>query len=989
MGDMEQQESEALGQLCKQFADNIIQYKSALYDEANTRVDFIDKFFEMLGWDVRNTQGYSEHYREVVREDKVVIQGKPKAPDYSFRIGGLRKFFVEAKKPIINIKDDVVPAYQVRRYGYTAKLSLSILTDFEEFSVYDTRIKPAKGDSAAVGRLFYCTFDQYAEKWDFLKGTFSKEAILKGSFDRYAQETKIKKGTSDIDRDFLALISTWREDLAKNLALRNPGLDVYGLNAAVQKIIDRIIFLRIAEDRGTEDYGLLRDKTKSENAYYELNGLFLLAQQKYNSELFRVDPSVSQLAVDNKVLRDMVGALYYPDCPYEFSVFPLEVLGNIYEQFLGKTIRLTAGHQAKVEEKPEVRKAGGVFYTPQYIVRYIVQETLGPLFDGKTPEAAGALRVVDPACGSGSFLIGAYSWILTWYLDHYTQEKTLKAVLKQEKIYQVRDGEYRLTIRENQRLLLEHIWGVDIDPQAVEVTKLSLLLKLMEDEGLESASQNSLFKSSDFRFLPSLDANVVCGNSLVGPDYYDDKNLSLFDVDALRAVNAHDWKKAFPKVFAAGGFDAVVGNPPYVRQEILGAEFKAYAQRAFTTYAGTADLYTYFIERGMGLLKTGGRFGYIVANKWMRANYGKELRRWLAQQGIDEIMDFGDLPVFQDATTYPCILRLIKGEPQETFHGVNVPSLDFADLGEWAKANRFPVRRDLLSGDGWNLTDETTARLLRKLLSTGTPLGDYVEGKIYRGVLTGLNEAFVVDTATRDSLVAEDPRSAELLKPFLAGRDVKRYEPLASDKWVIAIHKGWTNQQSGAVRNKWNWFQENYPALAKRLAPFEVQGKARFDQGDYWWELRACDYYAEFERPKILWPEIAQSARFTFDAENFYFNNKAYMIMSDDFALLGILNSQLLKFVIHHSCTDLQGDSFNFSAVFVQKAPIVFVENIWAIIRELAQERLNVARLAHQGPIHDKALLQQKADLLDRRIDAEVYRLFGLTEEEVRVVEGG
>lgn len=229
----EKEKLSKLSELVRQFQQNLSQYKSGKYDEANTRVDFIDKFFELLDWDVRNEQGFSEQYRDVVREDKVQIEGKQKAPDYSFRIVGVRKFFVEAKKPSVNIKEEIEPAFQVRRYAYTAKLPLSILTDFEEFAVYDTRIKPSKEDKASVGRIFYCTYLEYEKHFEFIYNTFSKTAILKGSFDRYVEQNKSKKGTSEVDKELLKLIEDWRTELAKNIALRNPQLDIYNLNLAV------------------------------------------------------------------------------------------------------------------------------------------------------------------------------------------------------------------------------------------------------------------------------------------------------------------------------------------------------------------------------------------------------------------------------------------------------------------------------------------------------------------------------------------------------------------------------------------------------------------------------------------------------------------------------------------------------------------------------------------------------------------------------------
>ena len=467
------------------FAANAAQYKSPQYDEANTRTDFIDKFFALLDWDIANNQGFSEVYREVVREDKVKIDGSQKAPDYSFRIGGTRKYFVEAKKPSVNIKEASDPAFQVRRYAYTAKLPLSILTNFAEFAVYDTRIKPNKNDTAGTARIFYCTFQEYEKHFDFIYNTFSKSSILKGSFDKYVEDNKNKKGTSEVDAELLNLVENWRVELAKNIALRNPALSIYNINSAVQKTIDRIIFLRIAEDKGMEETNILKTITNTENIYEKFNLLVEKANLKYDSSLFDSEDWLIHLVVDNKILKDIIDNLYYPECPYEFSVLPIEILGNIYEKFLGKTIQfrnVKNTHTVIVEEKPEVRKAGGVFYTPQFIVNFIVQNTVAEKIQNKTPDEIAEIKICDPACGSGSMLVGAYQCLLSYHLDYYINENNIKKSLKKGVVFQVSHNSYRLTIAEKQRILQNNLFGVDIDPQAVEVTKLSLYLKLLENE---------------------------------------------------------------------------------------------------------------------------------------------------------------------------------------------------------------------------------------------------------------------------------------------------------------------------------------------------------------------------------------------------------------------------------------------------------------------------------------------------------------------------
>jgi len=414
--------------LVERFARNLDVYKRGDYKEAHVRVEFIDPFFEILGWDVRNVQGYAEQYKDVIHEDAIKVSGATRAPDYCFRIGGVRKFFLEAKKPSISVKGDVGPAYQLRRYAWSAKLPLSILTDFEEFAVYDCRQRPKPDDKAGVGRVMYLTFDQYLDRFDDIHSVFAKESVLKGSFDRYVQDAKRKRGTGEVDAEFLKEIEGWREVLARNIALRNPALSVYELNFAVQRTIDRIIFLRMCEDRGIEDYARLLALTSAPHIYARLGDLYRQADEKYNAGLFdfRADTLTKTLSIDDKVLKPILSGLYYPQSPYEFSVLPAEILGQVYEQFLGKVIRLTPAHRAKVEEKPEVKRAGGVYYTPTYIVDYIVQQTVGKLIEGKTPRQINKLRVLDPACGSGSFLLGAYQCLLDYHRQWYEAHDPVK-----------------------------------------------------------------------------------------------------------------------------------------------------------------------------------------------------------------------------------------------------------------------------------------------------------------------------------------------------------------------------------------------------------------------------------------------------------------------------------------------------------------------------------------------------------------------------------
>ncbi|MEA1951640.1 MAG: Eco57I restriction-modification methylase domain-containing protein, partial [Planctomycetota bacterium] len=793
-----------IADLCDLFRRNRDSYLSPSYNETQLRREFLDPFFKALGWDVDNEEGYAQAYKDVIHEDSIKIGGSTKAPDYSFRIGGTRKFFVEAKKPAVNIDQDISPAFQLRRYAWSAKLPLSILTDFEEFAVYDCRVRPEKNDKPSKARTLYLKFEQYAERWDEIASIFSRDAILKGSFDKYAESTKKKRGTAEVDDAFLKEIEQWRTDLARNLALRNPNLTQRELNFAVQKTIDRIIFLRICEDRGMETYGGLQSLPNGPRIFPRLCELFRRADERYNSGLFHFsrekgragspDEWTLSLKIDDRVLKDIIRKLYYPDSPYEFSVLGADILGQVYEQFLGKVIRLTKGHQAKIEDKPEVKKAGGVYYTPTYIVDYIVEQTVGKLLQGKQPHEVAArtkkawkpakrgrpLTVLDPACGSGSFLIGAYQYLLDWYLDRYIDHDPAK---HKDRIHQTSKDQWRLTTAERKRILIDHIYGVDIDPQAVEVTKLSLLLKVLEGENQESLErQMRLFHE---RALPDLADNIKCGNSLIGPDFYEGRQLDLFDEDERLRINVFDWQDEFSEIMRSGGFDAVIGNPPYIRiqtmKEWAPAEVDFYKRKYVAASKGNYDIYVVFVERGLSLLNAAGGLGFILPHKFFNAAYGVPLRTHLTEgKHLSQIVHFGSEQVFSAATTYTCLLFLSKG------HSRRCRFTQVQSLPDWIQTGCGETGEILakdINGVAWNIQVGPGAAVMRRLAHVSRRLKDVAH--LFVGLQTDADAVFILNevghTKTRlqcKSVATSKSHAFENahLKPFLKGSlDIRRY----------------------------------------------------------------------------------------------------------------------------------------------------------------------------------------------------------------------
>ena len=461
--------------LVERFGNSIEVYKSKDYDEADVRQEFLNPFFAALGWDMENKEGKPHFNRDVVHE----ARSTSGTPDYAFRIGGSTKFFVEAKRPSADLEHDPRWAIQLRRYGWNKKLPVSILTDFEEFCVYDCRIPLAKKDNANTARIpsLLMRFTDYIDRWAEIEGIFSREAVLNGAFDKFSTGKHLKQATKLVDEKFLEDMEHWRKLLASNIHKNHPDLTSYELNFAVQRTVDRIIFLRMCEDRGIERMAQLHGLMAGPRIYPRLVDIFERADKKYNSGLFHFskekgregvpDSLTPGLVIEDKVLKEILSTLYDDKAysVYDFSIMPPEILGHVYEQFLGKTIRLTP-KRVYIEDKPEVRKAGGVYYTPRYIVDYIVKNTIGRLCEGKNAAEIAKFRIVDPACGSGSFLLAALQYLynvhLQLYIDKFTKTGNVPASPLPKgghrkkndppAMYKGRNDEWQLTTAEKRRI---------------------------------------------------------------------------------------------------------------------------------------------------------------------------------------------------------------------------------------------------------------------------------------------------------------------------------------------------------------------------------------------------------------------------------------------------------------------------------------------------------------------------------------------------------
>lgn len=967
-----------IDRLVERFREYGAAYRQHGYNEAQLRREFVDPFFEALGWDLANRQGVSDAYKDVVLEDRLIVGTANRAPDYSFRIGGERKFFVETKKPAVNLHDAPSPAFQLRRYAWSAKLPLSVLTDFEEFVVYDCREEPSKDDPAATARLLYIRFEEYGSRWHEIRDLFSRGAVLAGAFEEYAQTLQVRRGTSEVDNAFLRDIERWRRDLAEDLSARNASITQRQLNFAVQQTIDRIVFLRIAEARGLEHYGQLETLLGFSDVYVRLRDLFGRADDRYNSGLFHFreeqerdeppDRLTPTLIASDEPLKRIIRRLYYPDSPYEFSVLPAQILGQVYEQFLGRVIRLNTDHVAVVEDKPEVRKAGGVYYTPTPIVNFIVESTLAPLVAGRTPAQVGGetrrsepMRILDPACGSGSFLLGAFEYLLRWYLDAYLSDDPARWMRgRRPRVRQVSDSEWRLTIGERKRILLTHIYGVDIDTQAVEVTKLSLLLKVLEGESDESVfPQMELLQE---RALPDLAGNIKCGNSLIGPDIFE--QLGLLDPERRLQINGFDWHSEFARIFdSSGGFDAVIGNPPYIDSELMTQvmpEWRPYCVEHYAAASGNWDIFCVFVEKALALCRPGGRHSFIVPNKLASAEYAAGARQVLTEgNNMTQLRDYSRVPVFP-VSVYPIVY--------------------------------VAERRDPTSSDTVRLERmlSTVTRLVRVVRSEDLPKDQYFRGNhpwpIFanldgRGPLERLRTEFPTLNNVAEVLGAATVAEAYDIAPLIvdAGGDVSPVDL----KFV----------NSGTIdRYTLLWGRKALRYLGQRYArPIVPQGNIA---------SLPVKRARQASSPKIIVAGMTKTLESAADMHGHFLAGKSTSIIVSDLNiryLLGVLNSSVVDFFYssEYGGNRLQGGYLRVGPPQLRTIPVpdldpddsddaIQIEAFVDLVDDMLGLQADVATA--QTPSEQTALVRQ-IEAKDREIDEACYRLYELSGVEAAVID--
>ncbi|MBE1295512.1 MAG: N-6 DNA methylase [Rhodobacteraceae bacterium] len=823
---------------------------------------------------------------------------------------------------------NISPVQQAWNYAMNARgVKWVLVSNYIELRLYGF----GEGTSAyEVFRLDKLTDpDEYARFMLLL----SAENLLSGrTLDLLKESRREDKDITDkLYQDYKDL----RLKLLHAVQEADTSIDALDAIALAQKILDRVLFIAFAEDTGLLPDNTLRDAFSHVDPYNprpvweNFKGLFraidagrnevrdaegkvlVPAIPRYNGGLFRTDD-----IIDGLTLPDASCEGFKTLGEYDFaSEVSVTVLGHIFEQSIADVERLQAIARGE-EEEPEKtsgtsgrRKRDGVVYTPDYIARFIVVETLGAhlkeAFETILRDHAkkGAdisdyaaipwrrksaeleawqvyrdriktLRIVDPACGSGVFLIMAFDFL----------KAELSRVNDKIAELQGKDQHIQDLLDPDSEILSNNLFGVDVNAESVEITKLSLWIK--------TARRGKV--------LDSLSGSIRVGDSLI-----EDSNFAYLD-------HAFTWETAFPEVFAEGGFDVVLGNPPYVRMEFL-KTLKPYLEKRYEVVSDRADLYCYFYERGLRLLKPGGRLGYISSNTFFKTGSGKPLRQYLGQRAaIESVVNFGDLQIFEGVTTYPAILVLKNIAPPKE-HEVkfwNVEAIPESNFQATWEAASGPYPQSGLGTGSWELENPSLRALRDKLISGRKTLKD-VYGPPLMGVKTGLKPVFVIDAPTKERICASDPRSSELLKPLIEGKNLQRWRADQHGHWLIYIPKNRIEI-------------DHFPAVREWLLPFKDRLEKRATQ-QAWFELQQAQeaYVPHFEGPKIMWSDVASEARCHLDTSGTYGENTCYFLPCDKPGVVGFLNSKLAWFVVKALTPKAQGGYARFQTQFVEQLPLL------------------------------------------------------------------
>ena len=980
-------------------------YKTSDYNEAQVRIDFINPLLEIFGWDVDNKLHKSQFQRDVIQEESIeVVDGyliRKKNPDYTLRVRGIRKVFVEAKKVSIDIENSKEASFQIKRYGWSANLGISILTNFQTLIVYDCRYKPNINDKPSIARYKVFHFEDYISRIDELFELFSFDSFNAGFIDKYFALTQ--KETSPFDTIFLSQIEGWREKLALNIFKNNKSIEEENINFLIQRLLNRIIFLRICEDREIEKYETLKHISN----YDELKKLFIKTDKKYNSGLFDfIEDNLSlKINLDKEVLIEIFEELYYPSSPYDFSIIDPLILSQIYEQYLGSKIAIVPQLSMKIIQENEVVASNGVVPTPPLITNQIVTETLDSLLSGKNLKDVKNLKIADICCGSGTFLITLFDYLLKVYIDFYLKKEFKDSSI----IYEKNHGVWKLTLKVKKEILTNNIFGVDVNPYAIEVAQFSLLLKLLEDENAKSIK--NYLKVEKEKILPNLNQNIKCGNSLVDDNFYNYDVSSLENDELLYRIKPFNWEDEFKFFKDHGGFDAIIGNPPYVRIQNLvkySSEEIAYYRSPFSPYSigkkDSFDKYYLFIERAVELVNPTGVIGYIVPHKFFIVKGGKKLRAMITKKcSISKIIHFGVTQVFEGRLTYTAIIIMEK-EKRDTFYFKRISELIGISSFDNAVVNQYKLAN--YSSHPWIFLSKEADTLFEKIKNQSTiPLKSIAEISV--GLQTSADDIFILhpieenETSIliqKDGITWEIER--EILLPSLYDVRLNLFDTPDANSYIIFPY--YLDDGKAIVYSE-EIMKSDFPLCFQYLTYYKTRLEKRSIGGTKnvkWYQFGRNQSLTKFHNTdKLIWKVLSTEASYTYDYSNVQFtgggNGPYYSLLSKGeyslYYILALLSHPLLEAIVKSGASEFQGDYYSHGKQFIENLPIQVIDfnkkeeleiytKIIKITKELIDTKIKIKKIAISSK---KVILERKLSKLRQSQINLINQIYNITSDEL------
>lgn len=916
-----------LKELINRFKVNYEFYNNSKYNESECRLEFIDEFLKDFGWDVQNSNGKSPNLKEVVVESYEQELGKP---DYTMTFNGISTFFVEAKKPAVNILDNSDCSFQTRRYGWSAKHRISILTNFKELLIYDCSDMPKSNDPTSKNLIAKYNYLEYFDKYDEIYELISKEIVYNGKF-----EEKFKSFSAigqTIDEMFLKQINDWRVQLGQEL-FNIKGGNIEDINIEIQEFINEIVFLRICEDRNLPLYKTLQKSISIDSMLQkELEKIIEIADKRYNSGIFKERNIINEL--DKNILKNIITDLYYPNSPYDFTVISSNILGEIYEVFISETLIVKNNEVILQAKKENLNRA--IVTTPYDVVKFMVSKSLEKFTNKKSPEEIKKLRIADIACGSGIFLTEVLDYLINYCQDWYEKNK------KYDNLEETYTNTYKLTYKEKKEILTNCLYGVDIDYQAVEVAKFSLLLKVLENETEETVINEK-------PVLPSLDSNIVNGNSLIDLEMIEDATT-----DEL--INIRPF--SFNDINGGNKFDLIIGNPPYVKTEDMiklqdKKEVQAYKSKYYVAYK-QFDKYFLFIQRAVDLVKDDGTVCYIVPNKFINNVAGEKIRELISENKyLKMFIDFNYQQVFKDKTIYSSIILLNKSK-EENFEYSYINSYE-----EWIINNKSNIYTEIscneIDKNPWILSmDLEKMKELKKLFNNSIRLSEIA--RPFNGVQTSLNRIYVIKgkeiLGENENYIIINKNGKkyniekEVLKMYFqpinkVEKNVNSFDPLVTDKYIIFPYDK-NGELIDINLSQYSGIKEYLLDNYDLIVPKQISGKSTGRDvpnanENNWYQFGRVQAINEFNNEeKLIVGVMSKEPMFMYDNENLVIqsggtagycgikmkeNNKY-----DLFFLQAYLSHPIISDVMEKMGSDFEGGFYSRGTQVLEKLPIINVD---------------------------------------------------------------